>query len=42
MTSTVTRRIRVHDKYDSMTSLKGHDYIYGIDDGKGLADSVGR
>ena len=50
-TSTITRQVRLHDEYNYMTSTitrrirlhdKGHDYVYGIDDGKGLADGVGR
>ena len=26
----------------NLTSTKGHDDVWGIDDGKGLADGVGR
>ena len=41
-TSTITRRVRLYDEYEYTTSSKDHDYVYGIDDGKGLADGVGR
>ena len=40
--STITQQVQVHDEYNYTTSLKGQDYVYGIDDGKGLADRVGR
>ena len=36
------KRSRLPDKYDFTASSEGHDYVYGIDDGKGLADGVGR
>ena len=42
LTSTITRRVRFHDEYNYTASSEGHDYVYGIDDGKGLADGVGR
>ena len=41
-TGMITRRVQVHDKYDYTTNSNGHDYVYGIDDRKGLVDGVGR
>ena len=31
-----------NDEYNYTTSLKGYNYVYGIDDWKGLADGIGR
>lgn len=36
------KRLRLPDKYDFMASSEKHDYVYGIDDRKGLAEDVER
>ena len=38
----ITQRVQVYDKYDYTTSTKGHNDVCDKDDGKGLAEGVGR
>ena len=40
--STIIQKIKVYDKYTYTKSLKSHNYIYGINDGKSLANGIRR
>ena len=42
MINTITQEIQIHNKYNYTTSLKNDNYIYGIDNRKGLANGVRR
>ena len=33
---------QVYNKYDYTLSMKGPDYVFSREDGKGLAENVGR